>query len=180
MGIDPLTHKPLPPSTTTNHAYNKQEMDSSINNNSTSKCQIEPKYINKEANKIVALDQGADFVSSNNFCIDEIPVIEPYEILQVCNDNSSSTHSPSSSVMEELHSFDDYFGIMANDPWCEDFNGLDLLLKNGNNSEYMNWNENIMPTIEEHWEFWGLAILLCKIGLSSANFSYTLGEYKGI
>lgn len=89
-----------------------------------------------------------ELVNNYDFCVDEIPVIEPHEILLSSSTPSSSSSCSSSSsknVLEEMPNFDDYYSeIMKDDVWSDDFNGWDLLIDNMNEmSEVMNTRDNV-------------------------------------
>ncbi|XP_051127202.1 transcription factor MYB20-like [Andrographis paniculata] len=127
MGIDPLTHKPLspppppPPETEPEKGGDKEE----------------------EEDKIRSPIESNEFDNINNdndFSIDEIPVMEPHEILihQQSTPSSSSSCSPCSplsSSLEDLQCFSptfrDYCTEMMNSYsiWEDGFgiNGWDLL-----------------------------------------------------
>ncbi|KAL8532371.1 hypothetical protein ACS0TY_008823 [Phlomoides rotata] len=143
MGIDPLTHTPLPPPPPTEQP--SQEPSAIQEQTVTESTQNEDKIVDNCTFDTMELVNGYDF------CIDEIPVIEPHEILFSCNDNSSTPSSSSSSssssknVVEEVPNFDDYYSeIMKDDVWSDDFNGWDLLIDNMNEmSEAMNMRDNV-------------------------------------
>ncbi|KAL0396449.1 UNVERIFIED_CONTAM: Transcription factor [Sesamum calycinum] len=141
MGIDPLTHKPLPPPAAPDQppqeppaaqeppeaaAEDQNKIEEVIDIPATSDqpkpTSVESTINNSEsAKKNLDDDNIMELVNINNdFCIDEIPVIEPHEILISCDENSSTPSSSSSSssssyssnVLEELQfspSFDDYY-----------------------------------------------------------------------
>lgn len=75
MGLDPLTHNPLPPPSTTE----------------VQPAAAETASLQHEINKDLLLVNNADF------CVDEIPVIEPLEILVPSNEDSSTPSTSSSS-----------------------------------------------------------------------------------
>ncbi|KAL0423202.1 UNVERIFIED_CONTAM: Transcription factor [Sesamum radiatum] len=196
MGIDPLTHKPLPPAAAPDQppqeppaaqeppeaaAEDQNKMEEVIDIPATSD---QPKPTSGEstinnsesAKKNLDDDNIMELVNINNdFCIDEIPVIEPHEILISCDENSSTPSSSSSSssssyssnVLEELQfspSFDDYYSeIMGGNIWYDDFmSGLDVLI-NQDDSDLNRDNVTVieppllqypvMVTDEECWKF---------------------------
>ncbi|KAK6127469.1 hypothetical protein DH2020_038786 [Rehmannia glutinosa] len=161
MGIDPLTHKPLPPPPSADQPPAAQEPPQEDQNQSkdmlinptaeiTSLESKSTKNDDDEGKHVITFD-----LVNNDFCIDEIPVIEPQEILlpNYCDhENTSSTPSSSSSssssysstnMIEEVLQFspnlDDYYSeIMINDIWYDDFNGLDLLINNDDSDQVGN------------------------------------------
>lgn len=180
MGIDPLTHKPLPPPSAVQPPPELQEQppeaEEAIN------AAAEP-IISEPATQIDENEETVELINNNDFCIDEIPVIEPHEILLGCDENSSSASSSSSSssssnssyspkeMLEELHfspSFEDYCSeIMMNSLWCDDFNGLDLMMNSGDDDQRDCAEANsllqypIMVMDEDYsWSFWALPIFL--------------------
>ncbi|KAH6837599.1 myb domain protein 20 [Perilla frutescens var. hirtella] len=151
MGIDPLTHKPLPPpppatappphEEEANEVVVEQEEEEMIKH---LELNISDSADKNDGNEIV---DGCKFgpmdLVNNDFCIDEIPVIEPHEILLSCDEltpsssssssSSTSTYSPK-NMLEELHfspSFDDYYSeIMTNSIWSDDLSGFDWAMNN--------------------------------------------------
>lgn len=149
MGIDPLTHKPLPPPATgqppaaspgpslntaaaVEHPPAAPEITMQSNTNNV-------ELPNDNIDKTNIPFASMEFIHED-FCIDEIPVIEPHEILLPFDENSStcpppqssspsssSSSSPSSSNMLEDLPFsptlDYYYNI-----WEDDFSGSDLLI----------------------------------------------------
>ncbi|KAL8550170.1 hypothetical protein ACS0TY_008845 [Phlomoides rotata] len=144
MGIDPLTHTPLPPPSPSTEQP-PQEPPAIQEQTVTESTQNEDKIVD------ICTFDTMELVNVYDFCIDEIPIIEPHEILLSCNDNSSTPSSSSSSssssknVVEEMPNFDDYYSeIMKDDVWSDDFNGWDLLIDNMNEmSEAMNMRDNV-------------------------------------
>lgn len=104
MGIDPVTHQPLPP----------------------------PPPPPAEAAKIDS--DEVQLVKSSDFCIDEIPVIEPHEILLPSDQSSPAPSTPSSCSSGGAsssdaaglgQSFEDYCSEMMNSNiWEEDFGDI--------------------------------------------------------
>ncbi|KAL0430411.1 UNVERIFIED_CONTAM: Transcription factor [Sesamum radiatum] len=200
MGIDPLTHKPLPPPPAPDQppqeppaaqepppaaAEDQNKMEEVIDIPAMSDHEADhPKPTSLEsainnsesAKKNLDDDNIMELVNINNdFCIDEIPVIEPHEILISCDENSSTPSSSSSSssssyssnVLEELQfspNFDDYYSeIMGGNMWYDDFmSGLDMLI-NQDDSDLNRDNVTVieppllqypvMVTDEECWKF---------------------------
>ncbi|XP_073032413.1 uncharacterized protein [Primulina eburnea] len=140
MGIDPLTHKPLPPPVT-----GQPPAAPSLNTAVEGEHPLAAPDITMQSNtnNVELLNDDDDktkipFASIElileDFCIDEIPVIQPHEIMfsfdETCppsSSSSSSSSSPSSSNMREEITFsptlDYYYNI-----WEDDFSGSDLLI----------------------------------------------------
>lgn len=172
MGIDPLTHKLLPPPPAAEQPLppppppaaeqppppeeqNRTEdladipaVDEPI---STKDCDDQVKFIEE--------------LVDSDFCVDEIPVIEPHEILLSCEDNpststSSSSSSSSMNLLEELQfspGFDDYCSELMNNMWFDDLGGLDLMMMNCDSDDHHQVQYPIMVAddqIQECWDFW--------------------------
>ncbi|KAJ8526299.1 hypothetical protein K7X08_028776 [Anisodus acutangulus] len=184
MGIDPITHKPL--STITNDQIPSNILEKPENNQlyKQEKIQeilmpqihIESSPIDQSVVTDVNLEDDDDNnnnttrmsctnnvestiveVNNNVFCTDEVPLIEPHEILvpnsQESTPSTSSTSSSSSNILEDLKflpSFDEWpiennnmeFGWEINDFRST----LDFLLDD--DSDMMN---NV--TFDESWKF---------------------------
>ncbi|XP_074371167.1 transcription factor MYB20-like [Apium graveolens] len=92
MGIDPLTHKPLPPPTDKSQEQENQKHSS---------------YEMQSICEASLLE-----VTNNGFCIDEVPLVEPHEILvpnssAPCSSSTTTTTTTSSntninSLLEDL------------------------------------------------------------------------------
>ncbi|GFP92652.1 protein odorant1 [Phtheirospermum japonicum] len=176
MGIDPLTHKPLaeqPP------PPQKVEVIQSTIINSESIRGDEEEEVEGYDNilKNCTFDPMELVNASNDFCIDEIPVIEPHEILLPNPDDNLSSSTPSSSspstsssysstnAMDELlfsRNIDDiYSELMIGDIWYDDFNGLDLLVtgemnRSDNVADYNNVDPQYPIMViddQESWKF---------------------------
>ncbi|RWW03927.1 hypothetical protein GW17_00032882 [Ensete ventricosum] len=104
MGIDPLTHKPISPSTEEQQRRcmdmscdgdEQAELDCSMDSSETAEEEA------KEKNTASPRDPAADASLSNcpEFCTDEVPMLQPHEILIPCDSSafSSSCSSASSS-----------------------------------------------------------------------------------
>ncbi|KAI3462169.1 hypothetical protein Pfo_018832 [Paulownia fortunei] len=184
MGIDPLTHKPLPPPTT-DQPSQEPPLETAADQNKMEEVMMispaaEPPSLESTISESDKDDKDKIITScafdsielvNNDFCIDEIPVIEPHEILLSCDENSSTPSSSSTSssssysstnMLEELQfspNFDDYYsGIMINNIWYDDFSGLDLLIDhdswdNATVAEPPMVQYPIMVTDEESWNF---------------------------
>ncbi|XP_057971550.1 transcription factor MYB20 [Malania oleifera] len=140
MGIDPVTHKPLPSSTTaadtapTHQPQHPQEQQQEQSETETSVQSSN--YMNTDQNR----EAGAETTlvetqfdhcpsvlvmeDTNGFCTDEVPLIEPHEILVPCDPpSSSSTSSSSSSSTSGTSTFmeDLQFAALMNE-WPSDYN----------------------------------------------------------
>ncbi|KAK4416965.1 Transcription factor [Sesamum alatum] len=155
MGIDPLTHKPLPPPTTEpppEEAAEPKRPEEEVQprpadtNSLQESAMMESAELDNNEDKIMSLIDSTEllFVNNSDFCIDEIPVIESHEILLSSNENSSppsssssfssssSSNSSSSNVVEDVQfspTFDDYYSAIMNSGfWDDDFScTLELL-----------------------------------------------------
>ncbi|KAM7515860.1 hypothetical protein LguiA_005443 [Lonicera macranthoides] len=115
MGIDPLTHKPLPPTTPIDEPkeqleeqqevqyqemdqINEKENDTSLEYSSslTTTTNITHETIQEDKSSTMA-SPLMEF-NINGFCIDEVPLVEPHEILVPCGPSPSTSSSSSSSL----------------------------------------------------------------------------------
>ncbi|KAL6537711.1 hypothetical protein OROHE_012338 [Orobanche hederae] len=168
IGIDPLTHKPLPPPPaaaeqpppipTSDAAVAEPTSLIHYSSFKDEKC-----YDN---NIIENCKSDFDLVNTNDFCIDEIPVIEPDEIQMLPNfDDSllssstptSSSSSSSTNVLDDLSflpNIDDmYREMMINNMWDDDFNGLDMLINNNVVNPPLIQYPIILTDDHESWNF---------------------------
>ncbi|KAL0449674.1 UNVERIFIED_CONTAM: Transcription factor [Sesamum latifolium] len=155
MGIDPLTHKPLPPPTTEpppEEAAEPKRPVEEVVHPAAETTSLQESAVTESAefhiheDKITSPFDSSELLLVNNsdFCIDEIPVIEPQEILLSSNESSSPSssfasssscsysNSSSSNVLEDLQfspGFEDYCSeIMNSGIWDDDFSStLELL-----------------------------------------------------
>ncbi|XWS75595.1 hypothetical protein CRYUN_Cryun01aG0104300 [Craigia yunnanensis] len=159
MGIDPLTHKPL--CTTEQQQQQQQEQEqeqeqekqlpkpavkSQVDKTKEPETSIQSTITEtKEEDKSMTSPLFDPMEMMNNidgFCTDEVPLIEPHEILVPCAPSTSSSSSccDSSKFLEELQFPDfewpsDYNTSSCNNNisnnlslWDEDFNSWDLLI----------------------------------------------------
>nr|QIG55708.1 MYB transcription factor [Paeonia suffruticosa] len=147
MGIDPLTHKPISTATDQQKQQQQEEVQPSV------ACGISEREENKETETTLQssiimasekkMEEKTPFDTNmhmevvNGFCTDEVPLIEPHEILVPNCDPSLSTSSSSSSssscysskILEDLQfpSFDwhcdNNMGF-----WDDDLSNWDLLI----------------------------------------------------
>lgn len=146
MGIDPLTHKPLntgeSPSSPPQQQEQEQQQNQSYYTNAISELD-ENKELetslqsnvtdgSKEEDKnMTSTFESMEIV--NGFCIDEVPIIEPHEMLVPCAPSSSTSSSSSSSYgsnnIPEYLQFPDFEWPNNNiGLWDDDLSSWDLLL----------------------------------------------------
>ncbi|WCJ25203.1 myb domain protein 43 [Euphorbia peplus] len=134
MGIDPLTHKPLP-----NHDQTSPPVPESP---STTPPEIHENIQTCTSSNRTKLEAEDVEIMNNGFCIDEVPIMEPHEILVSSSSpskpSSSSSYSSSSSsfsqesnnnILEELQ-LSDFDWIVENDMelWGDVMSSWDLLI----------------------------------------------------
>ncbi|KAG5529692.1 hypothetical protein RHGRI_030162 [Rhododendron griersonianum] len=149
MGIDPLTHKPLP----ADQLPKEKQEDQQVGPSSESESSSMESSITDQANEELNPDEGPlkevinneelnpdegplMEVINNGFCTDEVPLIEPHEISLVsasCSSSSTPSSSSSSIIQEfDFPNFDWQCDIINSlDFWDGDFNfssTLDLLI----------------------------------------------------
>lgn len=137
MGIDPLTHKPLPPPPPPPEPTQEQENQNSSETETVVTIQDDEKQSMSEA------EAPSMEVINNGFCTDEVPLMEPHEILVSessvpCSSSSTCTSSNTNinNLLEDLE-FLPTFDWLNGDActtnnmgfWDmhDDFNYLDLL-----------------------------------------------------
>lgn len=111
MGIDPLTHKPLPPPppppepTQDQENQNSSEMDQNIDTDTS----IDTVTVQEDVNQSISEAPSMEVLINNGFCTDEVPLIEPHEILVSessvpCSSSSTSTSSNTNinKLLEDL------------------------------------------------------------------------------
>ncbi|KAL8038302.1 hypothetical protein ABFX02_11G097900 [Erythranthe guttata] len=155
LGIDPLTHKPLPPAA----ADQEPVLETTTTDHNIVEEEPLAKNIPAEAGPTTSLFESAEDCTevktaagstfdpvglvNGDFCVDEIPIIEPHEILISCGGADDSLLTPSCSTSSSCSSdspaalFDDYCcEMMIDNIWFDEyFNGLDLLI-NGNGGQF--------------------------------------------
>ena len=134
MGIDPVTHKPLPIETDQSQTQQKQPQNQPLQQQEQDKQNLpslsqNPKFEpesdqtkepeekemshessaiseEKDEDKMISLQFDTSMEVMNGFCTDEVPIIEPPEILvpcaPSCSSSSSSSSSNSSNFLEDL------------------------------------------------------------------------------
>ncbi|GMI73427.1 myb domain protein 43 [Hibiscus trionum] len=141
MGIDPLTHKPL------STAEEQQEQKKQVSKSTVTEA--------KEEDKSTLFDpMEMNNTNIDGFCTDEVPLIEPHEILLPAAPSTSSSSSSSSSsctnsskFLEDLHYFPADFAWPSDytttdtdsnnlSLWdIDDFSSWDLLINNDGDSD---------------------------------------------
>lgn len=162
MGIDPLTHKPLP---NANDIQNQpQQKQQKLQNDQEKQQQQEEEQSCTAADGTFEIDQineeskeedKVEFETMdhdqllNGFCIDEVPLLEPHEILVPnCADPSSSSTSSSScsnsssNFLEDLQYLLDFEG-----PNCDYSN---IIISNGSMGL---WDDDLSSWDQESWVF---------------------------
>ncbi|KAE9450061.1 hypothetical protein C3L33_18009, partial [Rhododendron williamsianum] len=119
MGIDPLTHKPLP----ADQLPKEKQEDQQVGPSSETESSSMESSITDQANEELNPDEGPLMeVINNGFCTDEVPLIEPHEISLVSAASCSSSSTPSSSSSGIIQEFD-----FPNFDWqCDIINSLDF------------------------------------------------------
>ncbi|XP_057784195.1 transcription factor MYB20-like [Salvia miltiorrhiza] len=150
MGIDPVTHQPLPPPTAVD------ELGATESTTTFEQSTISTDESNDD--KIMSPFESSDvlLVNSSDFCIDEIPVMEPHEILLPPSDHHSPSCSSSSSSSNAAQSFQDYCSeILNTNIWDQEFGDVFDLLGDFNGKAALDF-ESSLPIIigdEDCWKF---------------------------
>ncbi|CAA2974304.1 MYB-related transcription factor [Olea europaea subsp. europaea] len=179
MGIDPLTHQPLPTNTTENEppkpqaaqpevaVQNKEEEEEVVVVDNDTPLQSTITDQAKDRDKNIPTSPFDSMDVNNDFCIDEIPVIEPHEILIPCENSSPSSSSSSaaassssggggfsSTLLEDLDfpTTFDYNEIMNSISDDDLISSLDLYNNCDSNSNLM--VEPLFPLMVSDEEFW--------------------------
>ncbi|XP_030461274.2 transcription factor MYB20-like [Syzygium oleosum] len=150
MGIDPLTHKPLvtsnnttdqqPPQTTQTHHQESTDQEPTLSSSTNdSSSQTDPNKVDLESPSTVmeskeeersTFDDAMEAINSF-LCSDDVPLIDPSEILVPSSSSSSSSYSTSpSSSLEDNNIFEDLqlpFMDWTRGDFGENSNGNDSL-----------------------------------------------------
>lgn len=133
MGIDPLTHKPLstietPPSPPPQQEVQVQEINiqeieqqavqqscstsivSELDQNKEPETSLQSTVTQEEEINNMAASAYDTMEQTDGFCIDEVPLIEPHEILVPCGLSPSSTSIPTSSSSSSTSSSSSSYG----------------------------------------------------------------------
>ncbi|XP_012844894.1 PREDICTED: myb-related protein 315-like [Erythranthe guttata] len=100
MGIDPLTHNPLPPPPAADDEPPREVAAEPKTTAEEDDDQAEPTSLQQSTEDRIEIPFDSTellFVNNSDFSIDEIPVIAPHQILLTSNENSSTPSSSSSS-----------------------------------------------------------------------------------
>lgn len=157
MGIDPVTHQPLPPPATDQPSLAEPDKTEEVGAQAEAEAEAgaaasQQSTISTDNNddKMMSSFDSDEllFVNNSDFCIDEIPVIEPHEILLPSDQDSPTASSSSSSFscsnsctsggasssnvvagLQLMQSFEDYYSeILNSNIWDDDFGDtFDLL-----------------------------------------------------
>lgn len=169
MGIDPLTHKPI--SSTVNQQQHGDASDYGNAKNEQLCAQCPPKVAQEETEEksITSLSDPVEsdaFLSkSPGFCTDEVPMIEPHEIMVPCASStlsisSASISSSCSSSSSDAKAEEIQLPCME---WPEslylwgvdDFMGLDFLNDDGDEKLGLDPSSQYQRTAldQESWKF---------------------------
>ena len=156
MGIDPLTHKPLsttesppPPQIEQQEVQQVEEEEteqSQRNQSNETEASLQSSALTEtkpEDNNLITTTFDDTMGQTNNgFCIEEVPIIEPHEMLVPGGTSTSSSSSSSSSSSLSYGSnnnniVEDYLELPDFDIglWDEDFSSLDLLINDISDSD---------------------------------------------
>lgn len=156
MGIDPLTHEPIIFTAIDEEKPQEEEhkqFSQSKETETTSFQSISSVTESKEEEKSMNTSsfEAATTEVMNGFCTDEVPLIEPHEILVSCAPSSSSSSSSStcSNFLEDLELPDFEWPCDDNNMnmclWDDDFNAWDLLINDDNGDGDM--KESVDPPL---------------------------------
>ncbi|KAI4299602.1 hypothetical protein L6164_033045 [Bauhinia variegata] len=175
MGIDPVTHKPLPPSPTEQpqtpqkqqqqqHHQNQvqEEQPLAVNpnfeteNNQNKEAAAEKSESSYDQSSTITESKEEDIIMTppfdtmevinNGFCTDEVPIIEPHEILMPCasaysSASSSSSSSPSSSNFLQDLQLPDFV-------WSCDYSDSNIIESNMNNGSVGLWDDDFLSSLD--------------------------------
>ncbi|KAF8407606.1 hypothetical protein HHK36_006740 [Tetracentron sinense] len=139
MGIDPLTHKPI---SISSDQLQQQQQESAVacafseadqNKENETSLQSSITETKEEEKSKISLFNSID--NMDIFCTDEVPLIEPHEILVPCapssSTSSSSSSSGSSGKLENLQFSSLDWQEYNNMSFWDDFTGWDLICDDG-------------------------------------------------
>ena len=135
MGIDPLTHKPIiiPAALSTAQPQKQQEQEEHE--------EQEESFIadqRKEEDKNMSSPPVEDSMEiMNGFCTDEVPLIQPHEMLVQCDPTSSTSSSSSSSSSASTSMILEYLQFLDFDLQCDDYSNNMCL-----------WDDAFMPNLD--------------------------------
>ena len=144
LGIDPVTHKPLSNNTTDQNQIKPEQppLQEQEQDHHETSIIVEPEI--KEAEKPEAEDQfmtplfeSMDTIMMNGFCTDEVPILEPDEILAPCaGDASTSSIATTTSSSSSSSSSSDSYSNNPSSKFLEDLLLSDSEWSNDNNNNY--------------------------------------------
>ncbi|GMN28457.1 hypothetical protein TIFTF001_002061 [Ficus carica] len=107
MGIDPLTHKPIStvqsqPQDQQNCSELDQHQNKEITTPTTTTTSFQSEKTKDKEDVLLGEEMGDDQLFNNGFCTDEVPLMEPHEIVVSSSTTSSSSSSASSSSSSKL------------------------------------------------------------------------------
>ncbi|EPS58402.1 hypothetical protein M569_16412, partial [Genlisea aurea] len=162
MGIDPLTHKPLPLQEPESAVAEKREENRTAAPAPAAGVEEDEEEEEERSSTVSKFDELL-LLNVNNpvdFCVDEIPVVDPGEVILFrCDENSSTPTTSSSSswssassanVPEELRFIDEIF---MGDSWYDDLSCLDFLLETDGKLMMMNMDGIGVDSVKEPWKF---------------------------
>ncbi|XP_062005981.1 transcription factor MYB20-like, partial [Rosa rugosa] len=162
MGIDPLTHKPLPNG---NEIENQSQQKQHIQNDQEQQQQEEQSctatddtFEIDQVNEGPKVEDKVEFVTMdyddhellNGFCIDEVPFIEPHEIHLVPNCAPSSSTSSSSSCSNSSSNFLEDLQYLPDFGWPN----CDYSSSSNNNNDII-INNDTMGLWDDDFSSWG-------------------------
>ncbi|KZV53788.1 hypothetical protein F511_00054 [Dorcoceras hygrometricum] len=133
MGIDPLTHQPLPPIDAAQ--LSSQEPPPPLEHHKTGDTPPQAAAETALPPAVEDIDSMQGFIDSADFCIHEIPVVQPHEIIVPCEENfmysTPISSSSSSSSLAEQPLFSDYYSEIMNDSiWDDEYRSFELFIDN--------------------------------------------------
>ncbi|XP_020239645.1 transcription factor MYB20 [Cajanus cajan] len=154
MGIDPVTHKPLPNAIEqTQNQPNQQQPEEEQQqhqpplqvdfdpNKEPEKAEISLESSNitegKDEDQVIITSPFDSMELMNGFCTDEVPIIEPDEILMPCATSSSSTSTSSSNSTNFLQDLQ-----LPDFEWSCSYND-NIIINNDKNENEINNNSNM-------------------------------------
>ncbi|KAL4377478.1 hypothetical protein GQ457_02G006160 [Hibiscus cannabinus] len=133
MGIDPLTHKPLSTAEEHHPRQEQKKLQAADKTNEPETASLKSTTAKPKVEDTV--EMTVNDIGINGFCTDEVPLIEPHEILVPNCAPSTSSSSPSSSschssvFLEELQQFPDFeWPSNGLSLWDDDFSIWDFVM----------------------------------------------------
>ncbi|KAK7301941.1 hypothetical protein RJT34_12818 [Clitoria ternatea] len=168
MGIDPVTHKSLSNSTEQTQAQQEQqqpplqkqqeqqpfivEIDPKIEHKNDQNKEPETSFesstiaeAKKEDQIMTPLFDSMELM--NLFCTDEVPIVEPNDILVPCAPSTSSASPSSSSSTSSTNSSSNNFLqdlLLSDFEWSDTYNDNNIDNSNNNNSNMALWDDDFI------------------------------------